>query len=44
MQSEPPPYWRSLYVAVRPLLFGLLAALDRYFAIESKHTRLTIEH
>lgn len=42
--SVTPAYWRTLYVALRPLLYGFLAALDGYFEIESKRTKLTIEH
>lgn len=42
--SVMPAYWRTLYVALRPLLYGFLAALDGYFEIESKRTKLTIEH
>ena len=41
--SDPPPYWRRLYVGLRPVLYGLLASLDRFFEIESKHITLIID-
>lgn len=41
--AEPPPYWRNLYCALRPVLYGALAALDRYFGVENKRAKLTIE-
>lgn len=42
--TEPPPYLRSLYITLRPVLYGLLAAFDRYFKIENKKIKLTIEN